>query len=178
MTLEKVNFFVLCLLSNCECTDDHRSAKVCKWAPVAWGGQALMSLFGTAVPAILMAALVAACAGAPSHPKRVPMSGTANFRDVGGYATVDGTHVRRDVLFRSDDLASLNDSDLDTFALASRPCTICVTTTSGRAIRAACPPSGPSGWSRSRSTIPHSIAVNRGARFSRPKSRRAISDSS
>lgn len=75
-----------------------------------------MSSFGTALPAILMVALVAACVGAPNHPKRVPMSGTANFRDVGGYATVDGKHVKRDVLFRSDDLAGLSDTDLDTFA--------------------------------------------------------------
>ena len=75
-----------------------------------------MSSLGAALPSILVLAMVAACTSAPSHPKRVTMSGTSNFRDVGGYETVDGKQVKRGVLFRSDDLASLNGDDLDTFA--------------------------------------------------------------
>ncbi len=39
-------------------------------------------------------------------------SGTRNFRDLGGYRTHDGKHVRWEVLYRSDHLHKLTDSDL------------------------------------------------------------------
>ena len=66
--------------------------------------------------AVLVALLITACASPPDHPSRVPISGTKNFRDVGGYATVDGKHVKRGVLFRSDDLSDLSSADLAAFA--------------------------------------------------------------
>lgn len=40
------------------------------------------------------------------------IEGVANFRDVGGYKTVDGTRVRRGLVFRSGSLAHLTDAGL------------------------------------------------------------------
>jgi protein-tyrosine phosphatase len=57
-----------------------------------------------------------ACGSPPEHPSRVPLTGALNFRDVGGYAATDGRRVKRGVLFRSDDLADLSRSDLETLA--------------------------------------------------------------
>ena len=70
----------------------------------------------SALRATLALLLVAACGDPPEHPNGVPVSGAQNFRDAGGYATADGKHVKRGVLFRSNDLADLSDADLDTFA--------------------------------------------------------------
>lgn len=41
----------------------------------------------------------------------VPLRGTFNFRDIGGYHTVDGQQVRRGLLFRSGLLSRLMDDD-------------------------------------------------------------------
>lgn len=43
--------------------------------------------------------------------RRLPLEGSKNFRDLGGYETVDGRTVRWGRLYRSDDLASLTDAD-------------------------------------------------------------------
>ena len=43
----------------------------------------------------------------------VPLVGAMNCRDVGGYGTIDGRRVRRGQIFRSDNLATLTDADLD-----------------------------------------------------------------
>jgi protein-tyrosine phosphatase len=46
------------------------------------------------------------------HPgRRLPLSGCFNFRDMGGYPTVDGRHVRWRRLFRADGLARLSYAD-------------------------------------------------------------------
>jgi protein-tyrosine phosphatase len=42
----------------------------------------------------------------------LPLEGAHNFRDLGGYPTSDGRHVRWGQLFRSDALAELTDDDL------------------------------------------------------------------
>ena len=42
----------------------------------------------------------------------VPLEGTLNFRDLGGYRTADGRHVRWGRVFRSDALGQLTDADL------------------------------------------------------------------
>ncbi len=42
----------------------------------------------------------------------VPLEGTLNFRDIGGYHTADGRHVRWGRVFRSDALGKLTDADL------------------------------------------------------------------
>ena len=45
-------------------------------------------------------------------PKALKMDGVFNFRDLGGYPTMNGGTVRENLLFRSDDLWRLSDSDL------------------------------------------------------------------
>jgi protein-tyrosine phosphatase len=40
------------------------------------------------------------------------LQGASNFRDLGGYATLDGQRVRRGRVFRSDHLAGLSDADV------------------------------------------------------------------
>ena len=42
----------------------------------------------------------------------LPLAGTNNARDMGGYTTADGRAVRRGQLFRSDSLANLSDADV------------------------------------------------------------------
>jgi protein-tyrosine phosphatase len=44
--------------------------------------------------------------------RRLPVSGAANFRDLGGYVTRDGRALRWGALYRSDALADLSDEDL------------------------------------------------------------------
>ena len=46
--------------------------------------------------------------------RRVPMEGVPNFRDLGGYETEDGRHVRWGQVFRSGALGDLTDADLET----------------------------------------------------------------
>lgn len=62
-------------------------------------------LFGSDVVAAAM----------PNDPSRlVPLEGTFNFRDVGGYPLESGGSLRHGRLFRSDALSELSDADLDT----------------------------------------------------------------
>jgi len=72
------------------------------------------SLWALVVAALLI--LLGCATPPPSHPSRVDLSGTRNFRDVGGYATLEGKHVKTGVLYRSDDLADLSPIGLETFA--------------------------------------------------------------
>jgi protein-tyrosine phosphatase len=53
-------------------------------------------------------------AGMPEHVRKrhLALEGAPNFRDLGGYATGDGRHVRWGNLFRSDNLHHLTDDDL------------------------------------------------------------------
>lgn len=44
--------------------------------------------------------------------RRVALEGQSNFRDLGGYATVDGRRVTRGVLYRSGELGRLTDDDV------------------------------------------------------------------
>jgi len=44
--------------------------------------------------------------------RHIPMKGTPNFRDFGGYQTKDGRRVKWGYLFRSGQLAKLNDMDM------------------------------------------------------------------
>jgi protein-tyrosine phosphatase len=44
--------------------------------------------------------------------RRVPLQGSVNFRDLGGYETTDGRRVKWGQLFRSDHLGRLTDRDL------------------------------------------------------------------
>jgi protein-tyrosine phosphatase len=47
---------------------------------------------------------------------RLPVEGTLNLRDVGGYATTDGRRVRLGRLFRSDHLNTVTDAGFDVLA--------------------------------------------------------------
>jgi protein-tyrosine phosphatase len=49
---------------------------------------------------------------ADSSRRQVKLRGAVNFRDLGGYTTTDGHHVRWDRVFRSADISKLSDSDL------------------------------------------------------------------
>ena len=44
--------------------------------------------------------------------RRVPLEGSVNFRDLGGYETVDGRRVKWGLVFRSDNLGRLTDRDV------------------------------------------------------------------
>lgn len=68
------------------------------------------------VSVLLLLFVLSACGSPPDHPSRVELSGALNFRDVGGYVAEDGRRVKQGVLFRSDDLADLRRSDLETLA--------------------------------------------------------------
>lgn len=48
--------------------------------------------------------------------RNVPLPGSINFRDLGGYATADGRRVRWGALFRSGHMANLSDQGLTQFA--------------------------------------------------------------
>lgn len=53
--------------------------------------------------------------GGPGHifaERLIPLAGTANFRDLGGYPAADGRRVAWGKLYRSDHLAELTDEDL------------------------------------------------------------------
>lgn len=70
--------------------------------------------------ALLALAALVACggdpdAGMPDHVKQrhLALEGAPNFRDLGGYATSDGRHVRWGQFYRSDDLSALTDADLE-----------------------------------------------------------------
>ena len=52
-------------------------------------------------------------AGIVAAERRVPLEGSLNFRDLGGYRTADGRRVRWGLVFRSDGLDQLTDADLD-----------------------------------------------------------------
>jgi protein-tyrosine phosphatase len=48
-------------------------------------------------------------------PRRVPFDGAANFRDLGGYPTLDGRHTRWGRVYRADALHRFTPADLDAF---------------------------------------------------------------
>lgn len=51
------------------------------------------------------------CPGIITSERRIPLEGTVNFRDLGGYQTLDGRSVKWGLVFRSDSLASLTNRD-------------------------------------------------------------------
>jgi len=48
--------------------------------------------------------------------RRIAFSGARNFRDLGGYVTLDGSTVKWGVLYRSDNLAKMTNQDLEYFS--------------------------------------------------------------
>ncbi|HZY39730.1 MAG TPA: tyrosine-protein phosphatase [Mucilaginibacter sp.] len=65
---------------------------------------------------LLLIALFAGAAAfaqvADSAQRHVVLKGAANFRDLGGYETADGHHVKWGEIYRSADISKLTDSDL------------------------------------------------------------------
>jgi protein-tyrosine phosphatase len=53
---------------------------------------------------------------APPHIRALGLQGAPNFRDVGGYATASGQHVRWGEVYRSNDLSNLTPADADRVA--------------------------------------------------------------
>ena len=53
---------------------------------------------------------------APTHVRTLGLQGAPNFRDVGGYATASGQHVRWGEVYRSNDLSNLTPADADRVA--------------------------------------------------------------
>ncbi len=51
---------------------------------------------------------------ADSAMRRVALQGAINFRDLGGYSTTDGHHVKWHMIYRSADISKLTPADLDT----------------------------------------------------------------
>lgn len=46
-------------------------------------------------------------------PRKLPMEGQSNFRDLGGYKTAEGKFIKWGLIFRSGNVGSLTDSDLE-----------------------------------------------------------------
>lgn len=63
----------------------------------------------TAAPAT--AAPASAAANDAAHSRALGLEGAPNFRDIGGYTTVDGRHVRWGEVYRSSELAKLTPAD-------------------------------------------------------------------
>ena len=49
------------------------------------------------------------------HQRLVPFEACFNFRDLGGYSTIDGRRIRQGVLYRADSLHRLTDADVRAF---------------------------------------------------------------
>src|SRR5690242_17020201 len=76
-------------------------------------GTALLAGALTAPPAL--ADVPARAPAAPLPAAAAPrLAAAANFRDLGGYATADGRHVRSGAVYRSNSLANLSDADRQT----------------------------------------------------------------
>lgn len=65
---------------------------------------------------LLLPAMSAFAQVSDSSMRRVPMQGAINFRDLGGYATADGHHVKWHTIYRSADISKLTSADLDTLS--------------------------------------------------------------
>ena len=48
-----------------------------------------------------------------SADRRIPFDGATNFRDLGGYPTIDGGRTLWGLVYRSDGLQALTDDDID-----------------------------------------------------------------
>src|SRR5580704_10541041 len=62
--------------------------------------------------ALMMIVSVSIAQVADSAQRHVVLKGAANFRDLGGYETKDGHHVKWGEVYRSADISKLTDSDL------------------------------------------------------------------
>jgi len=54
------------------------------------------------------------CSGETAFKRSIPLEGQSNFRDIGGYETVDGRTVKTGLVYRSGELHALTDPDVKT----------------------------------------------------------------
>jgi protein-tyrosine phosphatase len=67
---------------------------------------------GTMLRRTFLAALAAApVAQSKQHSRQIVLEGARNFRDIGGYPSMDGKHIRGGLVFRSDALHNRTDAD-------------------------------------------------------------------
>jgi protein-tyrosine phosphatase len=64
----------------------------------------------------LLILITAGLLAAQERPRVVKLEGARNFRDIGGYPTTDGKHVKWGRVFRSDALHNLTDGDYETLS--------------------------------------------------------------
>jgi len=70
--------------------------------------------FCIAMASALLAIGLSGCSRNESFVRSVPLEGQSNFRDIGGYETVDGKTVKTGILYRSGELHALTDADVQT----------------------------------------------------------------
>jgi protein-tyrosine phosphatase len=63
------------------------------------------------ITAVLLTGVVTA--QGPAKVRHLPLSGAPNFRDLGGYATTDGRHIRWRLVYRSGELSQLTAQDYE-----------------------------------------------------------------
>lgn len=61
--------------------------------------------------AVIATAGTSATSTAPGHARALGLTGAPNFRDIGGYATASGRHVRWGEVYRSSELSNLTPTD-------------------------------------------------------------------
>ena len=71
------------------------------------------AILQTARVAIVLLAIAACAKPPPEHPSRVGVSAARNFRDPGGYATAEGLHIKKGILYRSDRVGNLSPEDVE-----------------------------------------------------------------
>jgi protein-tyrosine phosphatase len=76
-------------------------------------------LSASAAVSIAFLVILLGCAAAPQHPSRIEVTGSRNLRDLGGYHTMDGSEIKKGVLYRSDHLGQISKADLEKIAALS-----------------------------------------------------------
>jgi protein-tyrosine phosphatase len=82
----------------------------------AGAGSLAVALLATMSPLAAFADSGTATAPTAAYDRLLPLEGGSNFRDLGGYFTVDGRQVRRGLLFRSGVMTGLTPADQDYLA--------------------------------------------------------------
>ncbi|MGD8502703.1 MAG: tyrosine-protein phosphatase [Syntrophobacterales bacterium] len=65
------------------------------------------------VALIVLFTLTGCATPPPDHHRSVKVSAARNFRDLGGYATADGHHIKKGLLYRSDHLKKVSTGDVE-----------------------------------------------------------------
>lgn len=81
-------------------------------ALLAAGSLSMQQAAADGTPRVAPAAAAAGLPASATYDRLLPLEGGSNFRDLGGYFTVDGQRVRHGLLFRSGVMTSLTDADM------------------------------------------------------------------